>query len=101
MCPAPTCRRQCTPPSSATASWSPPSPAAPRDRPGALKIPFFHNNVDYDEVIFYHAGDFFSRDHIEAGDDDVPPLRLHPRAAPEGAEEHAEPAQARHRRNTP
>lgn len=35
--------------------------------PGALKIPFFHNNDDYDEVLFYHAGDFFSRDHIEAG----------------------------------
>ena len=35
--------------------------------PGALKIPFFHNNDDYDEVIFYHAGDFFSRDNIEAG----------------------------------
>ena len=35
--------------------------------PGALKVPFFHNNDDYDEVLFYHAGDFFSRDHIEAG----------------------------------
>jgi homogentisate 1,2-dioxygenase len=35
--------------------------------PGALKTPFFHNNDDYDEVLFYHAGDFFSRDHIEAG----------------------------------
>ncbi|TAE32718.1 MAG: homogentisate 1,2-dioxygenase [Alphaproteobacteria bacterium] len=34
---------------------------------GAIKIPFFHNNDDYDEVLFYHAGDFFSRDHIEAG----------------------------------
>jgi homogentisate 1,2-dioxygenase len=35
--------------------------------PGAIKVPFFHNNDDYDEVIFYHAGDFFSRDHIAAG----------------------------------
>jgi homogentisate 1,2-dioxygenase len=35
--------------------------------PGALKVPFFHNNDDYDEVLFYHAGDFFSRDHIGAG----------------------------------
>ena len=33
----------------------------------ALKIPFFHNNDDYDEVIFYHKGDFFSRDHIKPG----------------------------------
>ena len=35
--------------------------------PGAIKVPFFHNHDDYDEVLFYHAGDFFSRDHIEAG----------------------------------
>jgi homogentisate 1,2-dioxygenase len=35
--------------------------------PGAIKIPFFHNNDDYDEVLFYHAGDFFSRDNIRAG----------------------------------
>ena len=35
--------------------------------PGALKIPFFHNNDDYDEVIFYHRGDFFSRDDIAPG----------------------------------
>ena len=35
--------------------------------PGALKVPFFHNNDDYDEVIFYHAGDFFSRDDIKPG----------------------------------
>jgi homogentisate 1,2-dioxygenase len=35
--------------------------------PGALKVPFFHNNDDYDEVIFYHAGDFVSRDNIAAG----------------------------------
>ncbi len=35
--------------------------------PGALKVPFFHNNDDYDEVLFYHEGDFFSRDNIEAG----------------------------------
>ena len=33
----------------------------------ALKVPFFHNNDDYDEVIFYHAGDFFSRDNIGPG----------------------------------
>lgn len=33
----------------------------------ALKVPFFHSNDDYDEVLFYHAGDFFSRDNIDAG----------------------------------
>ena len=29
--------------------------------PTALKVPFYHSNIDYDEVIFYHAGEFFSR----------------------------------------
>jgi homogentisate 1,2-dioxygenase len=41
--------------------------------PGALKVPFFHNNDDFDEVIFYHAGDFFSRDNIHPG-----MMTLHP-----------------------
>lgn len=35
--------------------------------PAALKVPFFHNNDDYDEVLFYHDGDFFSRDNIHPG----------------------------------
>jgi len=35
--------------------------------PGALKVPFFHNNDDFDEVIFYHMGEFFSRDNIHPG----------------------------------
>jgi homogentisate 1,2-dioxygenase len=35
--------------------------------PGALKVPFFHNNDDYDELLFYHAGNFFSRDNIHPG----------------------------------
>ena len=29
--------------------------------PGAMKLPFFHNNDDYDEVIFYHSGNLSSR----------------------------------------
>jgi homogentisate 1,2-dioxygenase len=41
--------------------------------PSALKVPFFHNNDDYDEVIFYHAGNFFSRDNIHPG-----MMTLHP-----------------------
>jgi len=41
--------------------------------PGALRVPFFHNNDDYDEVIFYHRGQFFSRDNIHPG-----MLTLHP-----------------------
>ena len=47
--------------------------------PGALKVPFFHNNDDFDEVIFYHAGDFFSRDNIHPG-----MLTLHPCGFPHG-----------------
>lgn len=35
--------------------------------PGALKVPFYHSNNDYDEVIFYHMGEFFSRDNIHPG----------------------------------
>jgi homogentisate 1,2-dioxygenase len=35
--------------------------------PGALKVPFYHSNDDYDEVIFYHRGEFFSRDNIHPG----------------------------------
>lgn len=34
---------------------------------GVLKVPFYHSNIDYDEVLFYHEGNFFSRDNIEAG----------------------------------
>lgn len=33
----------------------------------AVKVPFFHSNIDYDEVIFYHSGDFFSRSGITEG----------------------------------
>jgi len=35
--------------------------------PGALKLPFYHSNDDYDEFIFYHKGQFFSRDNIHPG----------------------------------
>jgi homogentisate 1,2-dioxygenase len=35
--------------------------------PGAMKVPFYHSNIDFDEVLFYHAGNFFSREGIAAG----------------------------------
>jgi homogentisate 1,2-dioxygenase len=41
--------------------------------PGAIKVPFFHSNDDFDEMLFYHAGNFFSRDNIHAG-----MMTLHP-----------------------
>ena len=47
--------------------------------PGALKVPFFHSNEDYDEVIFYHRGQFFSRDNIHPG-----MITLHPAGLPHG-----------------
>lgn len=33
----------------------------------ALKVPFFHSNVEYDEFIFYHEGNFMSRDDVNPG----------------------------------
>ena len=45
----------------------------------ALKVPFYHQNIDYDEVIFYHAGDFFSRDNLHEG-----MMSLHPQGFPHG-----------------
>jgi homogentisate 1,2-dioxygenase len=47
--------------------------------PGALKLPFYHSNEDYDEFIFYHRGAFFSRDDIEPG-----MATLHPSGFPHG-----------------
>ncbi|MCO4764036.1 MAG: homogentisate 1,2-dioxygenase [Myxococcales bacterium] len=35
--------------------------------PGALKVPFYHSNIDFDEVLFYHDGSFFSREGIDQG----------------------------------
>jgi homogentisate 1,2-dioxygenase len=45
----------------------------------ALKVPFYHQNIDYDEVLFYHAGDFFSRDNLHAG-----MMSFHPAGFPHG-----------------
>ncbi len=45
----------------------------------ALKVPFYHQNIDYDEVLFYHAGDFFSRDNLHAG-----MMTFHPAGFPHG-----------------
>ncbi len=45
----------------------------------SLKVPFYHQNIDYDEVIFYHEGDFFSRDNLETG-----MMSFHPSGFPHG-----------------
>lgn len=47
--------------------------------PDALKVPFYHQNIDYDEVLFYHDGNFFSRDNLHAG-----MITLHPAGFPHG-----------------
>lgn len=35
--------------------------------PNAMKVPFYHSNIDFDEVLFYHKGQFFSRSGISEG----------------------------------
>jgi len=45
----------------------------------ALRVPFYHQNIDYDEVLFYHDGDFFSRDNLHAG-----MMSFHPAGFPHG-----------------
>ena len=42
-----------------------------------LRVPFFHRNIDYDEVIFYHRGQFFSRVGIDAGMLTFHPVGIH------------------------
>ena len=43
-----------------------PRPAETGD-PTALRAPFYHSNIDNDEVLFYHRGQFFSRAGIGEG----------------------------------
>ncbi|PWC45904.1 homogentisate 1,2-dioxygenase [Azospirillum sp. TSO22-1] len=47
--------------------------------PEALKLPYYHSNDDYDEVLFYHRGQFFSRDNIHPG-----MITYHPAGFPHG-----------------
>ena len=42
-----------------------------------LKVPFYHSNIDFDEVIFYHQGNFFSRDNIDEGAITFHPQGIH------------------------
>ncbi len=55
------------------------APRPAESDPGALKLPFFHNNDDFDEMIFYHRGKFMSRDNIHPG-----MVTLHPCGFPHG-----------------
>ena len=53
--------------------------------PGAMKVPFYHRNIDFDEVLFYHSGNFFSREGISAGS-----VTWHPQGIHHGPHPHAE-----------
>ncbi len=53
--------------------------------PDALKVPFYHSNIDFDEVLFYHAGEFFSRKGIGPG-----MLTFHPQGIHHGPQPGAE-----------
>jgi homogentisate 1,2-dioxygenase len=52
--------------------------------PAALKVPFYHSNIDFDEVLFYHSGDFFSRAGIAPG-----MLTFHPQGIHHGPQQAA------------
>lgn len=52
--------------------------------PQALRVPFYHRNMDYDEVLFYHRGNFFSRAGIQPG-----ALTLHPQGIHHGPQPQA------------
>lgn len=52
--------------------------------PLAMKVPFYHLNIDFDEVLFYHQGNFFSREGISPG-----MLTLHPQGIHHGPQSKA------------
>jgi homogentisate 1,2-dioxygenase len=47
--------------------------------PNAIPAPYFHSNIDSDEVLYYVDGDFMSRKGIESGS-----ITLHPGGVPHG-----------------
>lgn len=55
--------------------------------PQAQRVPFYHRNIDFDEVIFYHDGDFFSRSNIGPG-----MVTFHPQGIHHGPHPKAEAA---------
>lgn len=47
--------------------------------PQAIPAPYHHSNIDSDEILYYVAGDFMSRNNIQAGQ-----FTLHPAGVPHG-----------------
>ncbi|GAC1335023.1 MAG: homogentisate 1,2-dioxygenase [Candidatus Dormibacteria bacterium] len=54
----------------------------PLEGPETMRVPFYHNNIDNDEVLFYHRGNFFSRAGIDEGYMTVHPQGLYHGPAP-------------------
>src|SRR5919108_2598089 len=54
--------------------------------PSVLRLPFYHRNIDYDEVIFYHRGEFFSRAGITEGMLTFHPAGIHHGPQPKAVE---------------
>jgi homogentisate 1,2-dioxygenase len=54
--------------------------------PRAMRVPFYHANIDFDEVLFYHAGQFFSRTGVGAGMLTFHPQGIHHGPQPGAAE---------------
>jgi homogentisate 1,2-dioxygenase len=61
-------------------------PRALETDPRALKVPYYHSNIDYDEVLFYHHGTFFSRTGIAPGMLTFHPQGIHHGPQPGAAE---------------
>lgn len=59
---------------------------------GAMKVPFYHRNIDFDEVLFYHAGNFFSREGIGVGAITFHPQGIHHGPHPNAAKNAADKA---------
>lgn len=47
--------------------------------PESIPAPYSHSNIDSDEVLYYVAGDFMSRNHVDEGY-----ISLHPAGIPHG-----------------
>jgi homogentisate 1,2-dioxygenase len=60
---------------------------------GAMKVPFYHRNIDFDEVLFYHAGNFFSREGISQGAVTWHPQGIHHGPHPNAAKNAADKEQ--------
>jgi homogentisate 1,2-dioxygenase len=76
------------------------APRPMEEDPEALRLPFFHRNIDYDEVIFYHSGQFFSRAGIGEGMVTFHPHGLHHGPQPSAVARDREAAATGARRTT-